>query len=375
MSGLLYFKHTGDTPGNQFSAKLERAKNIARGDFSGIQNADLARAKAFHQQVNKGLVGLRNKEVSPSNVQTEQFLSNLSVQYANDDYIGLMLMPFSPVNKLSGKYPIYQEAYRMEGPDDEMNGRSDANEIDDGERLEGTYDCKGRSLKNTLDWVTMENQDEPFDEMVDLTTALADVVAVKRENRIATVLTTSGNYNSANVIPVGASDRFDSAGGGDPIGVMQQMNAALWKGRGPARTYFWTSLEVWNVIQRHPQILDLCKHTKEGLAQPGSVAGYFGWDGILVSSARRRTSKKGQTATYGRMYGNNMGICRVAVTPSKRNAVFGHTMSWRGVRTRVTYKQDMFTDGGYVAKTSHHEDYKVIANKAGVLVTTPIAPF
>ena len=376
MSGLIYFKHTGDTPGNQFAAKLERAKAIARADLSVFQPQEVAKAKAFVEGVNKGFAGMRRREVSPSNVQAETFLSNLSVQYANDDYIGTQLLPFAKVNKLSGKYPIYKEAYRMEGPDDEMNGRSDANEIDDGERLEGTYDCKGRSLKNTLDWVTMENQDEPFDEMVDLTTALADVVAVKRENRIATVMTTSGNYDSSNVIAVAANDRFNSGGGGDPIAVMQQMNAALWKGRGPARTYFWTSLEVWNVLQRHPQILDLCKHTKEGLAQPGSIASYFGWDGILISGARRRTSKKGQTATYGRMYGNNMGICRVAITPSKRNAVFGHTMSWLGtVRTKVTYKQDMFTDGGYVAKTSHHEDYKVIANKAGVLVTTPIVPF
>lgn len=375
MSGLIYLNHTGDTPGNQFSAKLEVAKAIARGDLSKVPTDKLRSAKAFIDGVNKTFDGMRRRETSPFDVQATQFLSNLSVQYANDDYIGNLLLPFATVTKLSGKYPIYQEAYRMEGPDDEMNGRSDANEIDDGERLEGTYDCKGRSLKNTLDWVTMENQDAPFDEMVDLTTALADVVAVKRENRQATVLTTSGNYASTNVIAIGAADRFNAAGGGDPISVMQQMNAALWKGRGNARTYMWASLEVWNVLQRHPQILDLCKHTKEGLAQPGSVASYFGWDGILISSARRRTSKKGQTATYGRMYGNNMGLTRVSVTPSKRNAVFGHTMSWRGVRTTVSWKQDLFTDGGYVAKTSHHEDYKVIANKAGVLVTTPIVPF
>jgi hypothetical protein len=371
----IYLRHSRENPVSKFHVKLEHAKALARGDFSMVPVADLPKARAAYEAMNRYFVSLQKREVAPDNVQDDRFLTSLSVAYANEEYIGQMLLPSMPVQNLSGKYPIYDESNRFEGPDDEMSGRSTPNEIDDGERSEGTYSCKGRSLKNTLDWVTMMNQVAPLDEMVDLTMALADVVAVKREKRIADVLTTSGNYNSANVIAVGASDRFDSAGGGDPIGVMQSMNAALWKGRGPARTFFWCSLEVWNVIARHPQLLDISKHTREGLAQPSAIANYFGWDGVLVSQARRRTSKKGQTATYSRMFGNNMGLTRVAITPSRRNAVFGHTMSWGGVRTRVSFDPDIFTDGGYVAKTSHHEDYKVIANKAGVLVTTPITPF
>jgi hypothetical protein len=230
-------------------------------------------------------------------------------------------------------------------------------------------------LKNTLDWVTMMNQVAPLDEMVDLTAALIDIVALKRERRIADVMTSAGSYNSTNVISIASGDRWDSAGGGDPIGVVQDANSRLWRGRGPARTYAWMSLEVWNVFARHPAILDLHKYTVKGLATPQTVAEFFGWDGILVSEARRRTSKKGQTATYGRMYGNNFGVCRVAVSPSPRNAVFGYTMSWMGQRVRVTFKPDLFTDGGYEAKCSHHEDYKVVAKDTGVLVQTPVTPF
>lgn len=374
MSGFLWFNHTNDTPGRRFNASLAAVKSHVQGDFVGI-NGEQEQRNLQQLLKAKNDAFLKLREVSSDSVQDDKFLTSLSVQYANDEYIGLMLMPHAPVPQISGLYPIYNEESRFEGPDDEMLGRSEANEIDEGDRDEGTYKCKPRALKNVLDWVTMQNAAAPLNEMVDLTMALADVVAIKREKRIADVMTTSGNYASSNVIPIAAGDRFDSAGGGDPIGVLQDMNARLWKGRGPARTYWWGSLEVWNVLARHPAILDLSKHTVQGLATPRAVAEYFGWDGVLVSQARRRTSRKGQTATYGRMYGNNMGICRVAVTPNVRNAVFGHTLAWNGVRTRVWFEQKMFTDGAYVAQTAHHEDHKVIANKAGVLVTTPITPF
>ena len=66
---------------------------------------------------------------------------------------------------------------------------------------------------------------------------------------------------------------------------------------------------------------------------------------------------------------------RVRSSPSPRNATFGNTFRWQGERTRVWFEQKLFTDGGYVAQHSHHEDYKVIASDTGVLVTTPIAPF
>ena len=372
-NGFIWLRDASGTPGQVHLAKMANVYNHIRGDFSSVPASDVASVKSAILQKNAQFLKLR--EVSADSVQDDKYLTALSVQYANDEYIGRMLLPTAPVPHISGLYPKYNEANRMEGPDDEMVGRSGPNSIDDGDREEGTYNCKPRALKNELNWVTMANQAAPLNEMVDLTMAVADVTALKREIRIADVMTTSGNYNSSNVIAIGAADRFDSAGGGDPIGVFQQMNSALWKGRGPAKTLFWSSLEVWNVISRHPKVLDLLKYTSGGLATPEKIASFFGWDGILVSQARRRTSAAGQTATYGRMYGNNMGICRVSVTPSLRNAVFGHTLSWNGERTRVWWDPKLWTDGGYVCQTSHHEDYKVLADKAGVLVTTPIAPF
>jgi hypothetical protein len=374
-SNIIYVRSSVETPGDRYQRALGFAKRIASGDFSGLSQREAAIAKREVDDLNKFYLALKKREISPDQVQDDRFLTNLSVQYGNDEYIGLMLMPPAAVPNLSGEYPTYDKSTRLEGPDDEMNGRSTPNEIDDGNRSTGTYQCSGRSLKNTLDWVTLMNQVSPLNEMIDLTGALLDVMAIKREIRIATALTTSGNFASANVVPVAASNYWDSAGGGDPIGVFQDATSRLWKGRGPAKTIAYTSLEVWNVVSRHPAILDLSKHTVRGLATPQSVAEYFGWDGILVSQARRRTSRKGQTATYSRMYGNNFGIIRVATSPSVRNAVFGHTFRWQGERTRVWFDPALYTDGGYVAKHSHHEDYKIIASDTGALITTPITPF
>ena len=64
--------------------------------------------------------------------------------------------------------------------------------------------------------------------------------------------------------------------------------AALFNGRGASKLLGWCSLDVWNVLSRHPAILDLFKYggTAPGLATADMIAKFFGLDGMLVSKAR-----------------------------------------------------------------------------------------
>jgi hypothetical protein len=363
----------------QFHAHLNAQQSLIRGDFASLPAEKRERAIAAINAKNEQLLRLR--EVSSNDVQDDKFLTSFSVQYSNPEYIGLQLLPRASVPNISGLYAKYDESARMGVVDDSVTGRDGANEIDDGKRAKLPYVCEAHALKNVLDWVTMENQVAPLNEMLDLSLALNEQMALNREYRHATTMTTSGNYNSANVISIAAANRFNSAGGGDPIGVMQDMNSRLWMGRGPGYTLGWFSLEVYNVLAKHPQILDIVKYTVGGLVKPQALAEYFGWDGILVGRARYRTSNRGQTDVYSRFWGNNMGVARVAVTPSIRNASFGYTATWRqgngpmGDRVRLWWDNEPFTDGGYVAQSANHEQNLIVANKAAVLVTTPIVPF
>lgn len=338
----------------------KRAKLLER----GRQNKD-PKVRAVNEHL------ARIRAISPGTVHQNTTLSNISVQYRNDEYIGLRLMPVVNANKLSDVYYIYDKRGRLAGPDDDLGPRGSANEIAE-TRSTATYSCVPRGLKDYVDALTLANQDAPLNEMVDVVEAVTDIMDLKQEIRLATALTTSGNYGS-NTAAIAAGSRWNTANGGTIISDLQTARAALWSGRGAGKVIGFCSLDLWNVIARNPAILDLFKYTAGGLAMPKQVAGYFGLDDILVGAARKDTANAGQTASYSRIWPNSFGMVRVATTPSIRNASFGYTFVMGGQRrTDVWFDNTLGTEGGYYARVTTKEDFKIVASDTGYLITTPI---
>lgn len=362
--GIVYLRHGGETPGQQY-------KRLRDATLQVLGSHD-PRAKALVSRENAGI--LRLKDVSAGSVQDNRFLSNLSVQYKNDEYIGEMLMPPVPVAQLAGQYPTYDKRSRLAAPDDAMAGRATANEISES-RSSATYSCAGYALANHVGVLTLRNQVAPLDEMVDLTESITELISFRREMRIASVLTTAGNYPTANKATIAAGSRWDDAGGGNPVKNIQDAVAALWNGHGPSKIMGWCSLDVWNVLSRHPAILDLFKYGggSPGLATPDMIAKFFGLDGMLVCKARKDTANEAQTASYSRIWGSFFGVTRVADRATIRNAAFGTTLRFQGlVDTSVWYDPRVGTLGGYYARVATHEDHKIQASDAGYLLTTVI---
>lgn len=351
------------TPGQRYKTFVSNLKALS-------YSAD-PKHKALVKAANEELCRLRH--LSPGAVHNNSTLANVSIQYANEDFIGEQLMPPVTVAKLSDIYYIYDKRNRLAYPDDSMGARSSANEVIES-RSTATYSCVPRALKNYVDALTVANQDAPLNEMIDLVQAVAEGIAFKREQRIATILTTGSNF-SGNTAAIGAANRWDTAGGGNPIKDIQDAIAAMWNGRGPGRKIAYCSLAVWNVLSRHPAILDLFKYngSSPGLATPNMVATFMGLDGLLVGKAWNDTANDGQTAVYARMWTDVFGIVRVATNPGIRNASFGYTFRNGQVMTDEWYDQSLGTQGGWFGRVSTHEDHKVVAPDTGYLLTTVIS--
>lgn len=328
--------------------------------------------KAMVSRENSALMKL--KEVGTSQVQDNRFLSNLSVQYKNEDYIGDMLMPVVQANNISGEYPIYDKRSRLAAPDDSMAGRTVANEMQDNRLDPGTFHCKAYALKNHVDVLTLRNQVAPLDEMVDLTESVAELIALRREMRIAAKVTDASLYASSNKTTLNVGSRWDDQGG-NPVKNIQDGVSALWNGRGPTKIIAACSIDVWNVLSRNPMILDLFKYggTAPGLATPAMIAQFFGLDGILVAKSRKDTANEGQTASYSRIWGKYFAILRVADRATIRNAGWGCTFRFGSVLTRVWFDPSISTEGGYYSQVSTHEDHNVQANDSGYLISTAVS--
>jgi hypothetical protein len=319
--------------------------------------------------------GCVQKSLGVADVYSNKTLSSMSVQYANDAYIGDRLLPIlNAGSQPTGNYFVYDKRSRLAYPDDLIGDREIPNEIDDA-RSTASFSCKDRGYTNSISKKVVDAADAPLDELMDLTEAINEGLAFKREKRQATVLTTAANFGS-NTAALAAANRWDSAGGGNPVKDLQAAKAALWTGRGPSVVKGYCPRDVWDVLARHPQILDLFKFSgsNPGLATPDMLAKWFGLESILVGDAREDTANKGQTASYSRIWGSNtFGMVRVAQRPSIRNASFGYTFRMNGtVKSFQWFDGRAGYDGRWYSKVAVSDDEKVVASDTGYLLTTVI---
>lgn len=326
----------------------------------------------MREEANGGLSKM--KLLTPGAVHHDSTLSSLSVQYKNEEYIGLELMPVAPVAKLSDYFYKYDKRSRLAAPNDAIGARGEANEIED-KRTDDTYSCKPYALKNYIDAQTLQNQDAPLNEMIDLVEAINELIDFREEMRIAAILTDTGSFGSGQYTSLSGSDRWDSNDGGNPIKDLQNAIKTVWMGRGATQLVGYCSIDVWNVLSRHPAVLDLFKYngSSPGLATPDMLARFVGLDRILVGKARKDTANEGQTASYDRIWGKVFGVVRVATRPSIRTAAFGYTMRFGAKKTDQWFDVSKGAEGGYYARVSLTEDHKVIASDTGFLINTPIS--
>lgn len=314
------------------------------------------------------------RTVNPGSVHTNTFMSNLSVQYKNDDYIGLELMPLLPVTKRSDTYVTYAKRDRIGTAfDDTMSNSSETPEIGMQGRTEATYQVRDYGAADFIPAATVSNEDPGFDEMLDLTEGILEIEAFKNEVRIATALTTGANY-SGNTVALSGSDKWDSSTGGDPLGAILSAIANCWSGRGAGDLVGFCSLPVWNVLAKHPQMLDLFKYTAPGMTKMDRLAAELGLSRILVGAARKDTANPGQAASYSRVWSNDFGVVRVARRPSLRNACFGYNIRMANHPfVSQTFDPDKGVEGIYKAKVGISEVARVIAGDTSYLVTACIA--
>ena len=347
--------------GLSYEKALKRLRQArAKGD---AETLDMVR------EIGAELLAMRG--VAPSAVHANTFLQNMSVQYANDAYIGDQIMPAVPVGKRSDDFAVYPKRERLAYPDDALGSRSEANELSE-TRSSDNYSVRDYGFQNFVSASTIENEDDAFDEMLDLIEAINEGIAFKREKRIAAIATTAANFSGNTTTLSGTSQWSDAAS--DPIEDIQTARAAIWNGRGQTRVVGACSLEVFNTLARHAKVLDLLKYNRSGLAKREELAQIFGLDDILVGAAREDTANEGQTASYSRIWGKTFGVYRVAMRPSRRSAHFGSTFRLKNdPATTEWFDPKVGKSGGYCAKVGVSEDHKVIAGDTAYLIAAAIA--
>jgi hypothetical protein len=341
---------------------------------SGRPGVDLAADPELAELVETNASLCEIRSMAPGSVHHDEVLQQLAVMYSNDELVGDRLMPTIFTNgALSGIYFTYNKRDKFGFPDDDMTDRSDPNELNQG-RSKQAYGLTPRGLSEYLDVLTLNNQSAPLNELMDLQENVQYAMAFKREQRILTAVTTSGNYGG-NVTALTGADRWD-VGTSDPGAVVDAAMEATWPGNGPGRKVAVTSLAVHNKLKRHPRILDTFKFATgaqgPSFATRQMLAAYFEVDEYLVAAARQDTANEGQTASYSRMMPNSFAVLRVA-PPNPRNASFGFVFQDNPPDSQLFFMPEKGTRGAYKMKVGMCDSEHVVAGDTSLLITDCIS--
>jgi hypothetical protein len=331
------------------------------------------------ERANSDLLEMR--AIRPGSVHVDQVLQNLSVMYANQELIGDIISPtVFTGGKLSGTYFTFDKDGRTVYPDDTATDRTDLAELNE-DRGTATYSLTGRGFKEYVDQLTLQNQDNVLDELMDATENVLYALKFKKEQRLVTLFETSSNFGTYTTISSGTSrwNNATTAGvytDGNPIGDVATAIDALWLGNGPVRKIGVTNLAVYNVLRRHTQMIDAIKYgggpTAPANVTKAAIAQLLGLDDIVVGAARYNTAQVGQTSNYSRMWSSHFAVVAIADSPSRRHASFSYTFQDAPTQSDQLWQLEKGMKGSYMCRSSHCDQHKITAALSGYRIVTPI---
>lgn len=298
-------------------------------------------------------------------------LSDFATAYSNSGFIADLVCPLVPTDKRSDKFftrsrrDVSMIVNDLVGP----KGRANEASYDVGT---DNFSVQDRALIDYVSAALKGNADAPLDPRELATQNLMQKLMLAREQRVATLMTTSGNYAPTNT--AGASAVWTNKTTADPVADINEAIAAIPYAGEDAELYGFCSRPVWNALRAHPAVIGL-KGLTSGQATRAEVAEWFELSGLLVSDVWIDSANPGQSASYARAWGNGFGIVRVPRQLSGPD-ISAFACTFRvdpGIQVRAWDEPGIGVSGSEAIQVGFSDDEKIVQNDMGFLITGAVS--
>lgn len=312
-----------------------------------------------------------------SDVHVDRPLSNFAVEYRNMKFIADMVAPFVPVVNKSDSYFVFTKKDKFTLPETIRGPKSPAKEVDWSSST-STYACIDHALRNFLPDAIVANSDPGVDPRRRTSDQLTDLLLLTFERMISVLTTTYASYGASYRIQMAGADQWDQYDTSDPIGDVDTAKEACFI----EPNTIVMGAQVWNVLKRHPQILDHVKGgastTDPALVRPEMVADLFEVDQVLIGKAKYNTSNKGATASYSYVWGKDVVVAYIEPQVALDGVSAWKTFRWRQLSTDQvyqvrTYRDESLGGGGEWIEVETALDEVAVCTDVAYLIDTVIA--
>jgi hypothetical protein len=331
-----------------------------------------------------------------NNLYVERRLTNVSVAYRNGNYVADAALPHVPVPQKSGK--ILEEDKTIlvaNASGDDRIGQAQYPGVIKTEIRDKTYSTVEHAISAFLhdDEVDADQgEGTPYEPRVRKTLLVTERLKLNREQRVATLLTTGGNWASGHTATPGT--KWDAASGSDPIGdiTVAKLKIKYDLGLPPNTAIIPWEVMVYLANNSSVRALTTGGSTPEqpGVSQDeGTMIALmkriFGVPKILVPKAgnfggNMKASFNNPAGPTGGIWSDNVVLLYIPDTPMREMPSAGYTYTWknafRGAPPNdaglvVTEERDERARGQYITARSY-SDEQLLITEAGYVITNTL---
>jgi hypothetical protein len=311
-------------------------------------------------------------------------LTAISLAYRNTTLIADQVLPRIPVDSETFKWSLYKKEDGYTIPDTKVGRKSSVNEID-WSASESSASTQDYALDDLIPFFDVEAAKAaqltqgvmPIDPEARSTQLLTDLIALDRENRVATKIFGSGSYAAGNTATLSGTSQWSDRTNSDPVNaILAAIDAMIVR---PNSAVFGRA--TWTQLRQHPKVVAAIFTQGGNAAQGGvvarqAVADLLELQNIYIGEAYANTAKKGQTGAFSRLWGKHAAFLYLnpAVQSTEGGLTYGFTAQW-GQRLAGTIVNDTTVGmrGGTRVRVGEAVQEIIAANDTGYLFINAVA--
>lgn len=250
-------------------------------------------------------------------------LTQIAMAYRNAAMIADSVLPRITVGGETFKYTKYHKDERFTVPETAVGRKSRVNEVEFG-ATEAEASTRDYGLEDPIPQADINAANGRFNPVEQAVEAMQDLIALGREVRVSSMVMDANNYDAANKKAV-ANAWTDQANSKPLDDLLEALDAPLMR-----PNVLTLGQANWRALSIHPQVVKAVHGNSgdSGVARRQQVADLLEVEEILVGQSHVNTAKKGQAASFSRVWDGVLAIHRNRAANSRNGITFGFTAEY-----------------------------------------------
>jgi len=224
---------------------------------------------------------------------------------------------------------------------------------------------------------TVSNADEAVRVREGSTDFVLEALARDRENRVASLLTTSGalgtTYGLVSSHATGGSISFTNVNSSDPEATVTSAHAYIQANTGLVANTFITDWNTYRLLKLNKRIRSSLQYTDARPVPDGLLQNLFSVERILVGQGIKNNAREGATASLTQIWGSNSILAHIEPARGRQTTTLGLQFRWRpegfpGPMVIERYDHHERSRKAEIVAGQYFSDEKLVATDLGVLM-------